>query len=148
MTHDSSPEAPATIDAETFVRRVRALLRAGGAPRAWPSRRLDRWILLHAVARRIAAGEELRERDANARIEDWLLGPGAMLDVDFVTLRRALVDEGFWDREDGGTRYRASSRHARRVRFDAALPDELEILAATDRDTAERREKFRGAGGR
>lgn len=139
MSDAHEPTAPVTVSAETFASRIRALLRGGGAPRAWPKRQLDRWILLHSVARRIAPGEELPEREANARIQNWLLGPGAMLGVDFVTLRRALVDEGFWDRDDGGARYRSSRRHERRVRFDPVLPDELELLAEGERDAAARR---------
>ncbi|MEO5616192.1 MAG: DUF2087 domain-containing protein [Candidatus Eisenbacteria bacterium] len=148
MTSTPTPAAPVSITAETFVSRVRAVLRAGGAPRGWPKRQLDRWILLHAVGRRIGPAEELPEREANARIQNWLLGPGGVLGVDFVTLRRMLVDEGFWDREDGGTRYRRSPRHERRVRFDTDLPDELDILTAAERDAAGRREEYRGRAGR
>lgn len=147
MTNVPSPEPPVLVGPEQFTSRVRALQRASGGGRVWPTRQLDRWILLHAAARRIAPGEELPEREANARIQNWLLGLGALLRVDFVTVRRMLVDEGFWDREDGGTRYRRSSRHERRVRFAAALPDEIEVLADAERETANRREGFRGSDG-
>ena len=48
-------------------------------------------------------------------------GARALL-LDAVTLRRALVDEGFVDRDPAGRDYRASRRHERFVRFDE-VPD-------------------------
>jgi len=117
------------VEAEQFSDRVRALLRERRQTRPWPRRQLDRWVLLHCVARRVAAGEELNERQANERIQNWLLGPGARLEVDFVTVRRALIDEGFWDREPGGTRYRRSRIHGSRVTFAPGLPDAERVLA-------------------
>ena len=81
------------------------------------------------------------------RLQDWLLGPADRLAIDFVTVRRALIDEGFWDRDPGGTRYRLASRHERRVRFETALPDETELLAAADDATAARGERSRPDAG-
>jgi len=113
--------APETIAAEVYARRLRTLLgpgNSGGLPR----RQKDRWILLHAIASRFGAEERLREKEATARIQDFLLGPGRSLETDAVTLRRALVDEGFVDRSDRGTDYRPSVRHQHRVRFEGAIP--------------------------
>lgn len=117
----SGMDAPETIRAEDYARRLRTLLGSGNAG-GLPRRRRDRWILLHAIASRFGPDDRLREKDATARIEDFLLGPGRWLDVDAVTLRRLLVDEGFVDRSDRGTDYSASVRHQRRVRFDGAMP--------------------------
>ena len=128
--HEAPTPAPGVVTRETFAARVRALLGGRGGSRPWPKRQGDRWILLYCLTRRIDRVEELAEREANVRIQDWLLGPGRTLEVDFVTLRRALVDEGFWDRDDGGTRYRRAGRHTRRVRFEDPLPDETGVLAA------------------
>ena len=128
------------VEAEQFAARVRALLRVRGQHRPWPRRRLDRWVLLQCVARRVRTGEELNERQANERIQNWLLGPGAQLEVDFVTVRRALIDEGFWDREPGGTRYRRSGVHGHRVTFAGELPEE-EIVLAEPRPEGERRRR-------
>ncbi len=130
------PATPVLVDAPSFERTVLRLLRPRGGARPWPKKQLDRWVLLHCAARRLADGERLSERDANARLQDWLLGPADRLDVDFVTLRRALIDEGFWDRESGGSDYRRALRHERRVRFASDLPDEVDLLAARDTGTA------------
>ena len=73
--------------------------------------------MLHEIAGAFAPDDRLSEKDATARIQDFLLGPGANLELDAVSLRRALVDEGFVDRDPAGRDYRASSRHERFVRF-------------------------------
>jgi len=133
MNGTRTPPEPASVTPQLFTDRVRALLRPRGGPRPWPKRQIDRWILLHCISRRIEPGEELAERAVNARIQDWLIGPGRSLEVDFVTLRRALIDEGFWDRDSGGTRYRSARHHQRRVRFEPGLPGESDVLAEADR---------------
>lgn len=129
-------DAPAftgvTIDAATFESHVRRLLRPRGGSRPWPKKQLERWILLYCLSRRLHDGESLREREVNERLQDWLIGPGAQLEIDFVTLRRALIDEGFWDRDSGGSSYRPARRHEARVRFAAGLADEMDVLANED----------------
>jgi len=97
-------------------RRLRAILGPGTAG-GFPRRRRDRWILLREIARAFGPDDRLSEKDATARIQDFLLGPGANLELDAVSLRRALVDEGFVDRDPAGRDYRASGRHQRFVRF-------------------------------
>lgn len=128
------------VDAPSFERAVVRLLRPRQERRPWPKKQLDRWVLLHCAARRIAPGEALSERDANLRLQDWLLGPADRVAIDFVTVRRALIDEGFWDRDPGGTRYRRAQRHERRVRFAPDLPDEGDVLEEADVAGAARRE--------
>ena len=111
---------PIKVSAEEYARRIRALLGRGGLSHALPRRERDRWIVLHAIARRFPPSELLSEPDANARIADFLLGPGRHLEIDRVSLRRALVDDGFLDRDPAGHSYRPSSRHERRVQFEEA----------------------------
>jgi hypothetical protein len=108
-----------TIAPDESARRLRAILGpgcAGGLPR----RRRDQWILLHEIAHAFRPDERLTEKEATGRIQDFLLGPGAHLELDAVSLRRALVDEGFVDRDPAGRDYRASVRHQRFVRFGTA----------------------------
>ena len=107
------------IPADECARRLRAILGPGSSG-GLPRRRRDQWILLHEIARAFAPDDRLSEKEATARIQDFLLGTGAHLELDAVTLRRALVDEGFVDRDPAGRDYRASSRHERFVRFEGA----------------------------
>ena len=105
------------IGPDEYARRIKALLSRGGLSSSLPRRERDRWILYHAIARRLAPGEHLSEREVDGRIADFLIGPGHFLEIDRVTLRRALVDEGFVDRDPAGHSYRPSRRHLRRVAF-------------------------------
>ena len=109
--------APVVIGPDEYARRVRKLLSRGGLSSTLPRRERDRWILFHAISRRFAPGDRLSEREADARIADFLLGPGHYLEMDRVTLRRALVEEGFVDRDPAGHSYRPSQRHRKRVEF-------------------------------
>jgi hypothetical protein len=111
-----------TIGAEDYAARLRAITRRGQSWRGLPAKRRDVAILLHALSRRFAPGDALSEKDATARIQDFLLSHGRHLVTDAVTLRRALVDEGFVDRDPAGHSYRASQRHERWARFEAPPP--------------------------
>jgi hypothetical protein len=108
------------IASDECDRRLRRIL-GPGATGGFPRKRRDQWILLHAIARAFSHDDRLSEKEATARIQDFLLGPGENLLLDAVTLRRALVDEGFVDRDPAGRDYRASRRHERFVRFEGAL---------------------------
>ena len=62
-------------------------------------------LVLAAAARAFDAAREYRERDVNEALRAWLAGPGAMLDVDHVELRRWLVDTGVLARDGYGRAY-------------------------------------------
>ena len=59
------------------------------------------------------------ERAVNGRLQAWLAGAGAMLDVDHVELRRWLVDTGLVERDGFGRRYVRSAPPPRD--YDGAL---------------------------
>lgn len=119
-------EAPLEITAAEYASRLRVVLGkgSGGTPR----RAKDRWILLRAIAGAFREDEPLAEKAFTARIQDFLLGPGRHLGVDAVTLRRALIDEGFAERDAYGREYRGSRRYERRVRFEEGLPEASAVL--------------------
>ncbi len=104
------------ITAAECAQRLPAILGPGCAG-GFPRRRRDRWILLHEIASAFGPDDRLSEKDATARIQNFLLGLGANLELDAVGLRRALVDEGFMDRDPNGRDYRGSAGHERFVRF-------------------------------
>jgi len=116
-------DAPRVIDAATEESRLRALLKSGFGP-GLPRREADRFILLHALAGLFAGDEAPGEKAVTGRLAHWLAGPGERLETDPVTLRRALVDDGFLERDGRGQAYRRSRAHERRVVFagDAAEP--------------------------
>ncbi len=107
---------PLVIDPATATARLAAMLRNGfGA--GLPKKRADRFILLAALAGLVAADEAPDEREVTGRLKAWLAGDGARLSTDAATLRRALIDEGFLERDGRGTAYRRSRAHERHVRF-------------------------------
>ena len=109
-------EGPRVVDRTTYEARLRALLKSGfGA--GLPRRELDRMILLHAVAGEFDPAEPLAEKPLTERIAAWLKTTGANLSTDEVTLRRALVDHGFLERDGRGLSYRRSRAHELVVTF-------------------------------
>jgi len=110
---------PIVVPAATRITRLAAMLRNGfGA--GLPRRRVDRSVLLDALARLVGTDESPDEKEITQRLKGWLAGPGAKLSTDAVTLRRALVDDGFLERDGLGKAYRRSRAHERHVRFEDA----------------------------
>jgi len=119
------------VPAAELVERFVTLCTRGGAARDWPRKRRDRWILLRALQAQLPS--PANEREVTARIQDWLAGAGRDFAVDAVTLRRALVDEGFLDRDDYGREYRVSTRHEKIVTFED-LPVDLDARVEARRE--------------
>jgi tRNA(Arg) A34 adenosine deaminase TadA len=91
-------------DPLAFFRRL--CVRRGIALGGLASGRQDDFrTVLAAAALALGEGEAYDERAVNARLQAWLAGPGAMLDVDHVELRRWLVDAGLVERDGYGRRY-------------------------------------------
>src|SRR6058998_252055 len=111
---------PEPIRVDEYRKRLVDLCARGGRHQL-PRRGRDRGILLHALSRRFEGAGPLDEREATARIAAWLRGIGSAFETDPVSLRRALVDEGFLDRHPGGSAYRASSAYEARMGFDRAV---------------------------
>ena len=68
--------------------------------------RADLDLLLASAALQLPVGDGLGEREASARLSEFLSTTGAMLDTDHAELRRWLVDLGFALRNDRGSDYR------------------------------------------
>jgi hypothetical protein len=89
----------------------------------------DRALVLALAAISLAAGRAYREAEVNDKLLIWLDGPGAMLRVDHVELRRWLVDAGFVARDGFGRAYVRGAAEA--ARADALLgPGTSEELVA------------------
>jgi hypothetical protein len=111
-------ETISTFEAE---RRLRVLAKSGfGA--GLPRRRNDRWILLFSARAALPTGERWNEKTLNELLAAWLARLGGRLELDHVTLRRALIDEGFLERVADGSRYWTSTEYERHVRFVASAP--------------------------
>jgi 4a-hydroxytetrahydrobiopterin dehydratase len=107
---------PRVIDRATCEARLRAMLKSGFGP-GLPRREADRFILLHALAQLFDPTEVLAEQPLTDRLAGWLETTGAKLTTDRVTLRRALIDHGFLERDGRGLTYRRSRAHEMVVTF-------------------------------
>jgi GNAT superfamily N-acetyltransferase len=67
--------------------------------------RADFALLMAAAGLAFHPGRTYTEREVNAALRQWLAGPGAMLAVDHVELRRWMVDMGVLTRDGFGRAY-------------------------------------------
>ena len=116
----SAREDPLAVYRRLCVRRGIAL---GGLA---SGRQDDFRAVLAAAALALDEGAGYDEPAVNARLKVWLDGPGAMVDVDHVELRRWLVDTGLVRRDGYGRHY------ARAEPAPDAFARELAGLAGVD----------------
>lgn len=67
--------------------------------------RSDLLVTLAVAARCLPSTAPCTEAAVNAALKAWLAGTGAMLRIDHVELRRALIDAGLWRRDGFGRAY-------------------------------------------
>jgi hypothetical protein len=129
------------IAAEDFVRRLRALVLGGVGP-GLPRRQQDQHVLLKAVALGLAGDLPCSESDLGLALQRWLAAAGPRVEMDPVTLRRALIDFGYLRRDAAGQTYeRCDSRAAR-------FAPEVEALVPLDLMAEVRRQSLDRAAGR
>jgi hypothetical protein len=93
------------ITAAEFKQRLEALLLSPGG-RGLPRKRRDWDILFRSITLALEAGRDYSEKEVNQVVEEWLDGIGRAIEIDYVTLRRHLVDAGYLVRDLAGTSYR------------------------------------------
>lgn len=120
----SEPEPP--IDAAEFKRRLAALCASGVGP-GLPRKRRDTHILLRSMAMGFDPAGRYSERAVGEVLRRWLAAAGPRVDLDHVSLRRALVDEGYLARDAAGASYEVRWTGRGGVTFAAAV-DELRPL--------------------
>jgi hypothetical protein len=93
------------INAAEFKQRLEALLLSPGG-RGLPRKRRDWDILFKSITLALEAGRDYSEKEVNQAVEEWLDSIGQAIEIDYVTLRRHLVDAGYLVRDLAGTSYR------------------------------------------
>lgn len=97
------PEAKITAD--EFKRRLEALCLSPGG-RGLPRKRRDWDILFKSITLTLEPGRAYSEKEVNQALEEWLADIGQAIEIDYVTLRRHLVDNGYLVRDPAGISYR------------------------------------------
>jgi hypothetical protein len=136
------------IEIDEFVER---LCQLGGrrGPRRFPRKVRDREILMKSIRMTLDAARQYSEQEINTLLEAWRNEIAPEIDIDFVTLRRLLVDYEELERTRDGARYRVGfPRHP--IAFDLEI-DGLDLratVAAYRMDKARRRDaRKRSRGG-
>ncbi len=93
------------ITADEFKRRLEALCLSPGG-RGLPRKRRDWDILFKSITLALEPGRDYSEKEVNQVVEEWLAGIGQAIEIDYVTLRRHLVDTGYLIRDLAGRSYR------------------------------------------
>jgi len=81
----------------------------------------DFHLLLLSLRRVFAMSREYAEGEVNELIANWLASAGGMLDVDYVELRRWLVDMAILSRDAYGRAYSVAPLPAHLSRLDADI---------------------------
>lgn len=92
------------IGEEEFRRRLESMVLGGVGP-ALPRRERDVRILLKAVSLALDRGRNYSEPDLNQALRAWTGFVGPRVDLDPVTIRRALVDRSYVIRDPAGRAY-------------------------------------------
>ena len=121
------------ISADQFKSRLEVLCLRGGG-RGLPRKPRDRHILFKSIVLMLDPEKIYSETEINRGIETWLAEIGQTVEIDHVTLRRHLVDEGYLKRDNTGATYKVSTEEMSEV-FDPAIDSlvpELIIVAARE----------------
>lgn len=96
----------AQIEAAQFKDRFVSLITGG---QGFPKKPLDRHILFISAALELEPGRTYSESELNDRLRLWTARFGEAVQLDHVTLRRFLVDEGYLRRDSAGAAYEVTA---------------------------------------
>lgn len=98
---------PKTPEEPISVNEFRRLLENISRGKGFPRKRRQQHVLLKSVVLLLEPGQDYSERQINDTLQKWLDTVGKSIEIDHVSLRRRLVDEGYLIRDRDGRRYRA-----------------------------------------
>jgi hypothetical protein len=133
----------ATISSDEFKRRLPQLCLTARTAEL-PRRQRDRHILLKALSLSFEARRFYTELEVNRIIEGWLNQVGRSLEIDHVTLRRTLIDEGYLTRAPEGVAYQVGRPHDVGFFFseDVATIDTETVIREAIAEIARRRDLY------
>jgi len=133
-----SPVEP-VITAREFEDRLRIL--CAGATTIFPRRHRDRHILYRSIISTLDIETRYTEGKLNVALTLWLSDIGAGMEIDHVTLRRYMVDEGYLSRDSMGSTYRVNSNGRGLVEFEksVSLMDPSNIVTDARQKVAEKK---------
>jgi hypothetical protein len=132
-----------SISSEEFRKRIAQLCLTAHTTEL-PRRLRDRHILLKALSLRFDSGRIYTEAEVNRVIETWLSEVGQSLEIDHVTFRRSLIDEGYLRRDSNGCSYEIDHFADMQFTFDddVAAIDAQVIVHEAAEEIARRRARY------
>src|SRR5512136_308223 len=122
------------ITAAQFTDRFAALVMSG---KELPKKQLDRHIVSISSILKIEPGRQYSEKEINEQLQLWIIHFGRSFGLDYVTLRRYLVDEKYLTRDSAGGTYQLAAEGLPYT-FDESLRElDLEKLVAEARQARE-----------
>ncbi len=94
------------IDESQFTKRFVSLMIGG---QGFPKKELDRHVLLISAALRLEPQRQYTESELNDELRWWTARFGDPVNLDHVTLRRFLVDDGYLRRDTAGRAYEVTA---------------------------------------
>jgi hypothetical protein len=131
------------VTEQVFLKRlVNLCLRSGMT--GFPKDELDQHILLKSAALTFEPAATYTEAEVNERLKAWIDQIADIPGIDHGTLRRALIDHAYLERDKIGSSYQLSPGGPRTVQFDPAVEniDPRRALDDARREIEERKRAY------
>lgn len=131
-----------TIQKDAFIKRFSELCLRSGLS-GLPKDELDQHILFKSAAIAFKAGGPFSELDVNEKLGYWVSRISQLKGLDYITLRRNLVDNAYLMRSKDGSSYTLGTGPAQ-LTFDPKIDQiDLEgVLAAAREEIARRKREY------
>ena len=127
--------------AEYKERLERLLVRGGGGD--WPRDPRDQHILMKSIIWMFEKGRQYSETEVNQQLEKWIEAVAPQSAVDFVKLRRYLVDAGYFHRDRAGYRYQVDvTKATERFEPEVERVNPITLVADARRRVEERKKAY------
>jgi hypothetical protein len=135
------------ISVDEFARRLEAQCLSRGG-RGLPRKQRDKHVLYRSIVSAFEPGKEYAEKELNGILEKWLSEVGKEIEVDHVSLRRHLVDEGYLTRDPAGRAYKIQTEWMANL-FEPETDgiDPVAVIAEALKRREEKRRMYRNPAG-
>lgn len=127
------------------VGEFRRLLENASRGKAIPRKRRQRHVLLKSIVLLLEPRQDYSERQINDTLQKWLDTVGKSFEIDHVSLRRRLVDEGYLIRDRAGSHYRVEEGNMDNI-FEQAVNamNPVAVIEEAEQRRAVRKREFLG----
>ena len=127
------------------VSEFRRLLENVSRGKGFPRKRRQQHVLLKSIALLLEQKQDYSERQINDTVQKWLDTIGRSLEIDHISLRRSLVDEGYLTRDRAGRHYRVGEGNTNGI-FEQAVNavNPVTVIEEAEQRRVLRKQEFLG----